>query len=92
MKDNELKCNYAVAHVLVQLVMVILIESKENYSCFSFFVQFDQRTGFPVREQGYSPQSVSTFLGLSSFIFSSKGYTLFLKLEKLFYAHIEQVN
>ena len=78
--------------MLVQLVMVVLIEKKENYSCFSFFVQFEQRTGFPAIEQGCSPQNVSTFLRLSSFVCNSKGYILFLKLEKLFYAHIEQGN
>ena len=48
MKENELKCIYAMAHGLVQLFLVLLVESKENYSCFNFLVQCEHRTVFPV--------------------------------------------
>ena len=43
MEGIELKCNYAVVHALVQSAIVLLTERKDNYFCFMFLVQIENR-------------------------------------------------
>ena len=43
MKETELKCNYAVAHMPVQLALILLRDCKDDYLCFKFVVQLELR-------------------------------------------------